>query len=367
MSRTHQRLAGKGFTLIELLVVIAIIAVLIALLLPAVQAAREAARRAQCVNNLKQLGLASANYESAHRCLPPAALRAPLSAGGNKFNRGASPFLFMAPFYEQTAAYNSYNFSLAILSPSNITVAGIGISALWCPSDGRISNPDSALQSFYMPPPGAWNQYATSYAGCTGPWNAVQTNPWTGLTGADDGTAYDAEVATLLGVFKPSTVVRLAEIIDGTSNTFLFGEHALAPIPDSTINYSSTSQWLYGFDWQGGDWFHTLGDTFFPPNGYKKFPGALLPPGTAGWWWVPLEGFSSMHPGGANFAFVDGSVKFIKDSISSWQISLSTGSPIGMGSDSNGFYTLSNGTAKLGVYQALSTRKVGEVISADAF
>src|SRR6476620_11590612 len=91
----------RGFTLIELLVVIAIIAVLIALLLPAVQAAREAARRAQCVNNLKQIGLACLNYESALGCLPP----------GTKGSLWGTWMLFVLPFAEQQALYNAWNFS----------------------------------------------------------------------------------------------------------------------------------------------------------------------------------------------------------------------------------------------------------------
>ena len=115
----HKR---AGFTLIELLVVIAIIAVLIALLLPAVQAAREAARRAQCVNNLKQLGLALANYESANGSYPYGEARENCGAGctvtANGYFIGSSMFVRMLPFIEQQTLANAYNYSLHNFSPS---------------------------------------------------------------------------------------------------------------------------------------------------------------------------------------------------------------------------------------------------------
>ena len=147
------RLSPRAFTLIELLVVIAIIAVLIALLLPAVQSAREAARRAQCINNMKQLGLALANYESASGTYPYGIARentGPNSFSPNGYYPGSSLFVRLLPQLEQQPLANAFNYSLHNWVAENSTVGGTGLSVLWCPSDGSIaglhvrSSPDGA-------------------------------------------------------------------------------------------------------------------------------------------------------------------------------------------------------------------------------
>ena len=222
---------SRGFTLIELLVVIVIIAGLVALLLPAVQSAREAARRIQCTNNLKQLCLAALNYEMNNGCLPGA------SYTGTFFNPPAyswqypesfSVFVRMMPSFEQAPMYNAANVNLNAGDPSNLTIGGVRIAALVCPSDVRNDTialpptreqiavaPGWSFYNIYPLPPGNWTQAFTSYGGNAGTFNYGFNNlMMPQVLAAYNGTIYN------------DSAVKIAAITDGTSNTLSFAEIA---------------------------------------------------------------------------------------------------------------------------------------------
>ena len=336
----------SGFTLIELLVVIAIIAVLIALLLPAVQAAREAARRAQCTNNLKQISLAAATYESAAGSYPPGFVQGQLWPG--TYYSGPSALLQMLPQMEQTALYNSWNAQLSPYMQANYTIAGVGISFLTCPSDPSAGEKLPLTRNYYTTNA---QQAFTNYTPCRGLWMI------TCFDNPKDSCVQTAG-ATATGVIYPNSTTRIGDITDGTSNTLLFSEQARG-----LVAASSRGDYL---PWQSGYWYDEHFDTSLPPNVWRQLRQQM----NNGWWWVMNYDASSFHPGGVNAGFCDGSVRFIKDTVNSWPIDTSStgyGNPVGALPWSGSCNTWALGTAKPGVYQALSTRSGGEVISADAY
>ncbi len=377
-----------GFTLIELLVVIAIIAVLIALLLPAVQAAREAARRAQCTNNLKQLALAAANYHDINGALPGGGYTvdnyypsgSSTGAGNNEPN--FSCFVRMLPNFEQSAIYNSVNFSLNWRAPDNFTIASAGVSTLMCPSDPdaatavsftSIANAASATSStnpYGFGTPGNFVQQYLSYGGVAGLWNlTVKTTD-----GSPPGSTYAARYADQYGVIFCQSSINYREITDGTSNTFLIGERShtqlkaqLQPANDANAARGSSQaqieqmkQPLYGL-WQSGQPSNTQIQAFRQPNPQNQG----VSDGGAGT--AEASDPSSGHPGGVNFAFCDGSVRFIKNTINCWPMESGTNHPHYVTYNGATWNLRTDIPVSLGVYQALATRAGGEVVSADSF
>ncbi len=295
-----------AFTLIELLVVIAIIGILVGLLLPAVQAAREAARRMQCKNNLKQLGLAVHNYESAIRCLPPGQIRMNFAATPKV--RGWSLFVQLLPQFEQSSLYSQWDFADPLANANG------GISArtatilpmLLCPSDVIPQNPVQSTTRYYA---------VSSYGGNGG----SQTHPPAAIRG--DG------VFAASGPASPTfPVVRMADIIDGTTNTLLFGERSHV---DRSFDTYAAQGWALEPIGQFGWWapsggMYGLSDVTLSTLARINFtipipfgsPGAAdqatfqntLDPQRVG-------AYGSLHSGGANFVLCDGSVTFISENV----------------------------------------------------
>ena len=360
---THD--ARRGFTLIELLVVIAIIAVLIALLLPAVQAAREAARRAQCVNNLKQLGLAVHNYHSVHNAFPPLMMSfANVGYGNPVVTTGEWPLswpVYLLPTMEQQPLYNTANFSVGgAWNVCHNTLSRTKVNALICPSESLSTGP---WQS------NTWTNYGANVGG------PASAAGWSGtfapMANSTPGTCA-CYVNANVGTFG------IEGILDGTSNTLLFSEILVgvnipSAIPLASINGKRTAFPLtvpggFGIDsgiasqalalvaacqslpgttlspanhnaWTGAVWngshVSTLRFNSFtavvPPNGNTctisgNPPGSLHDALTA----------KSNHSGGVNAGLADGSVKFIKNSINAQ------------------------------TWWALGSRSLGEVISSDS-
>jgi len=350
----------RAFTLIELLVVIAIIAVLIALLLPAVQAAREAARRAQCVNNLKQLGLAAQNYVSANNVFPPQTsyptMAANISGIPAGFAWGFTWYYALFPQMEQSQIFNSVNFSLSPMDFSQVTAASVKVSSLLCPSESATLNlypvTTNANTYFY-----SVSNYVGNYGG------PAAYQPYTGTI----VPGYDVESGMSNSAGK-LPVVGIQTITDGTSNTGLFSERLLsnyqfgatasvypqptngfravftgtvAALPNSVTTANMLTANPAQLFAQGCS--SLTGTTVSP---YPAVVGVQIMAGNPGYpvltsymhWTAPntvpcantADGVvsvygvgpygsasaNSLHSGGVNLCFADGSVHFIKGSIS---------------------------------------------------
>jgi prepilin-type N-terminal cleavage/methylation domain-containing protein/prepilin-type processing-associated H-X9-DG protein len=351
--------SGPGFTLIELLVVISIISVLIALLLPAVQSAREAARRAQCVNNLKQIALACHNYESANGSFPighRALMFTPYSPAytvpcdGANIYIGHTSFVYILPYLEGGNVYNLYNLTRIYKSVVQDTAVMVRIATYICPSDTDASPSPTGLfptsQGSYAASGGTHEQFHFDWANTTAP---DPTGRYYTICNQVPGD----------GMFGTEYAWQISSVTDGTSNTFLFGEASRfkdEPAGSNFFFYNVARAWP-GPPWSNlpanGIDTRVTSTAFVVPklNGPRDVTGAVynacfylsgaaFPPD---WAQYPIcqqlgaWGFRSLHPGGANFAFADGSVKFVKDSIN------------------------------MATYRALGTRAGAEVISSDQY
>lgn len=269
----------RGFTLVELLVVIAIIGILIALLLPAVQAAREAARRVQCTNNLAQLGIGLLNYDAAFESLPPGVVNPEGPIHNVPAGYHMSWLVQLLPYMEENVTFQHVDFSVGAYDKKNEPVRKVEISGFACPSDWM--------------PGGTEERWPSSYAGCH----------------HDVEAPIDADNH---GVFFLNSSVHSREISDGASHTIFVGEKRL----DAN-----------GLGWMSGtrstlrntgtmiNMTPAVRDNQSPYSRYGREEDAATYLVDQGGDDLAVGGFSSHHPGGANFALGDGSVRFISETV----------------------------------------------------
>jgi prepilin-type N-terminal cleavage/methylation domain-containing protein/prepilin-type processing-associated H-X9-DG protein len=377
---TQSSVGRRGFTLIELLVVIAIIAVLIALLLPAVQAAREAARRAQCTNNLKQLGLGIANYHQVNNAFPPlfGNFANPATPATPSANTGEWPLgwgVAILQFIEQQPLFNAANYSGGATNILNqTTVSSVKVLSLICPSESVKVGPWIGT---------TWTNYHANFGGpepisaWNGPFVPLQSDP---NNNPGYSNIYPYGVGNL-------GAIDMSSVTDGSSNTALFSEALMGlngyitvypgaklnslrvsyqtsfttdvngnPASMGTGGYPMAQQFLQTCQatpgttaptnptqWSGACWDGSHAGTlhFNAYNHWNTPNGLSCVAGNS--WGGPPGGFNdiitatSAHPGGVNVCFIDGSVHFIKETIA------------------------------YNTWWALGSRNLGEVIGSDAY
>lgn len=330
----------NAFTLIELLVVIAIIAVLISLLLPAVQSAREAARRAQCVNNLKQIGLSLHNFESSNNFFPPSAIKstgnqpsmninvdqsgAPLAKGRGRVSMYM--FVFLLPYMEQTALFNAYNMKLDVRDPINSTVIATNVNTFLCPSSPSgdkfhtYSTTDSWTRQTYTNVKFATTDYAVN--------NGIEDGLIT------SGLVPPGDYLSMLFNTHSSSVdfkTPISQVTDGLSNTMMCSENAARPYyylgGGKLAPVQSFSEGI------AGGWADYA--TGYTTHGFTLDGSAS--PGPCHTSCNNNNETYAFHVGGSNHVFGDGSVRFIKT------------------------------TTSMKVFAQLISRANGEVISADSY
>jgi len=296
MGFNSRDLSRRGFTLVELLVVIAIIGILIALLLPAVQAAREAARRSQCTNNLKQIGLALHNYHDTHRCLPPGHLEKYVGASLSSTSWGWTGLIL--PFMEQQTVFDVVNvgqpsFYGAFGVPEAVTAMQQPIATLKCPSD---------LQS-------VTNDYRQRIIGSVT--MLVATANYVGSNSSDTLIYTDNSITA--GLFIRNKGLRFADILDGTTNTVAVGERGWQYRDATGVVHVSASAIVFGMTTNN----NTVGRGDQIASGIYKLnlDGTEQSGSNAAPYERGMAGFSSLHPGGANFVLADGSVRFVSETI----------------------------------------------------